>query len=394
VPFDRRVWQEARALRDAGYVVTVICPAGRGYPPGREEREGIVIHRHPRWFEARRAALYPLEYAEALFWETALAWRVYLGRRFRAVQICNPPDLLFLVALPFRWLGTRVVFDQHDLGPELYETKFGRRGAGWRLLRWCERATYRAAHLVLATNGSYAAVARERGGVPPDRVRIVRNGPDLDRIRLEAGDPAWKQGRRYLLVYVGLMDRQDGIDLLLEAMRRLVSERDDVVLVLAGDGPELASLQAEAARLGLGDRARFAGRLGDDRLIPLLGAADVCVAPDPPGPMNDKSTMLKTMEYMAAGKPVVMFDLLEGRVTAGEAALYARDGDPAALAREIAGLLDDLAARERMGRLGRERVERELAWSVQAPRYVVAFNELLGGRPPTRGSGEGGPRRV
>ena len=386
VPFDRRVWQQALALRDAGYGVTVVCPALKGARRGREILEGIEVLRHPLP-EANGALGYLLEYPVALACETWLAWRTFLGPGFALVQGCNPPDLLWLVAQPFRLLGRPYVFDQHDLGPELFEAKFGRRGPLHALLRLCERLSYRLSDHVLATNDSYRRFARERGGVPADRVTVVRNGPDLARFRAVDPDPSWKAGKRHLLVYVGIMGPQEGVEDLLAAMRLLVDARDDVRLVLAGDGPAVPALEARAAALGLGDTVHFAGRLGDDRLIPLLATADVCVAPDPRNPMNDASTMLKTMEYMAAGKPMVQVELTEGRVTAAEASLYARPGDPADFAAKVGELLDDPDRRVRMGRAGRERVEEELQWGCQAPRYLEVIRGLLSRGARARGPG-------
>ncbi len=381
VPFDRRVWHEATTLIAHGYEVSVICPKAMGYLASYEVIDGIHVFRHPLPLEARGAMAYFVEYSAALFWEFVLAWRVLVRRGFDAIHACNPPDTIFLVAGFFKiFLGKKFLFDHHDLNPELYEAKFGRRDMFHRLLLIFERWTFRTADVSIATNHSYRQVAIERGGMAPDRVFIVRSGPQLERMKILPPVEALKHGRRYLVGYVGVMGQQEGIRYLIEATRYIVyeMERRDVHFGLVGSGPELEELKRLAEELDVTDFITFAGRVPDQELLEILNTADVCVNPDEYNAMNDKSTMNKVMEYMALGKPIVQFDMTESRISAQEASIYAKRNDSIDLAEKIVELLDDPDQRERMGRFGRDRVVKELAWRHEVPKLLAAYEELWG----------------
>ncbi|MGD0920928.1 MAG: glycosyltransferase family 4 protein [Terriglobia bacterium] len=378
VPFDRRVWQEARALCEAGYRVSVICPKGRGFDQSRETREGIEIYRHRIW-EASGSLGYLLEYAWALLAEFYLALKVYARTRFRILHACNPPDTIFLIGLFFELFGVRFIFDHHDLNPELYEAKFGKRGFFYRLVCLAERLTFRTADVSLATNKSYREVALTRGRMRPEHVFVVRSCPDLNQIRYGPPRPELKEGKAFLVLYVGVMGPQDGLDLLLESIEHIVKRqnRQDMLFVLVGGGTELSRLQALAAQRGLDAFVKFTGRIPDDELAAYLSTADVCVAPDPKNPMNDKSTMNKILEYMAYARPVVLFDLTEGRRSAGDAALYARPNDPADFAEQIAKLLDSEPLRRQLGEIGRQRITRSLNWEIEKKALLEAYRTVL-----------------
>ncbi len=379
VPFDRRVWQEARTLRAAGAQVVVICPTGKGFEAAYEVLEGIHIYRHPLPPDASSALGYLKEYASALYWETRLAWKVFFRHGFDVIHACNPPDLIFLVALPFKLLGKRFLFDHHDINPELYEAKFNRRDFFWKLLLRLERMTFRLADVTIATNESYKRIAVERGGMDPDKVFVVRSGPDLSRFKPVPPNPALRKGRRFLVGYVGVMGEQEGIDLLLETVAHLVQKRGrtDIQFCLVGGGPSLASLQESAKALGIDDYVTFLGRAPDAELFEVLSTADLCVNPDRVNPMNDKSTMNKIIEYMAMEKPIVQFDVTEGRYSAESASLYAAPNDPVDFADKIVTLLEDEGQRREMGTFGRARVERELSWSHQVPKLIAAYKAAL-----------------
>ncbi|MBS0472162.1 MAG: glycosyltransferase family 4 protein [Proteobacteria bacterium] len=384
VPFDRRVWHEATTLAAAGYEVAVICPKGFAAAEDYVCLDGVHIYRHPLPLEARGWAAYFIEYPVALFYQFRLAFKVRRERGFDVVHACNPPDLIFLVGAFFKLLfGTRFVFDHHDLNPELFEAKFGRRGPLYWVLRLCERLTFALADISIATNESYRRIAIDRGHMSPERVYVVRSGPNLARLKELPPDAVHRNGRTYLVGYIGVIGGQEGIDLLIDAVDYLVHERGrkDIQFTIMGSGPELETMRALAARKGVGDYTRFAGRVSDQEFLAILNTADVCVNPDRVNEMNDKSTMNKIMEYMALRKPIVQFDMTEGRVSAQEASLYAKPNDSRDFADKIAELLDSPDRRARMGAYGQRRVANELSWDHEAPKLLHAYAQLFGAAP-------------
>ncbi len=379
VPFDRRVWQEATTLCQAGATVSVICPKGKGYEADYERIDGIHIYRHNLPLDAQGALGYLVEYGAALFHEFRLALKVRRLHGFDTLHACNPPDLLFLLALPFRLLGVRYIFDHHDINPELYEAKMGKRGFFWHLMVLFERLNFAAAHVVISTNQSYRRIAMERGHKRGKDIFVVRSGPDISKLRSTAPNPALRNGRRYLVAYVGVMGDQEGIDLLLESARYLVQDlgRTDIQFCLVGGGTSLDELIALSAKLGLSDYVTFTGRAPDDVLFRVLSTADVCVNPDRVNPMNDKSTMNKILEYMAFGKPIVQFDVTEGRFSAQEASLYAEANNPQDFADKIVDLLADRAQRDYRGALGLQRVLQGLSWDHEIPHLIAAYRHAV-----------------
>ncbi|MEH6583636.1 MAG: glycosyltransferase family 4 protein [Halioglobus sp.] len=378
-PFDRRVWQEATTLQQNGYEVSIICPTGKGYDKKYELIEGIHIYRHNLPLEADGALGYLLEYGAALFWEFYLAFKVLFSRGFDAIHACNPPDLIFIVGGFFRLFGKKFLFDHHDINPELYEAKFGRRDFFWKLMVWFERLTFKTANVSIATNESYKRIAIERGGMPEGNVYVVRSGPKLDRLKIIDPVPALKMGREFMVGYVGVMGKQEGIDYLLRAAKYIIHDlkRTDIHFGLVGGGTELEALERYANELGISDYVTFTDRVPDQELLEILNTADVCVNPDVANEMNDKSTMNKIMEYMALAKPIVQFDLTEGRFSAGEASLYARKNDEIDMAEKIIELLADPEKRREMGEFGRRRVVDELEWEYEAPKLLRAYEHLF-----------------
>ena len=378
VPFDRRVWLEACALRDAGFQVSVVCPKAPG-DPSFQELEGIRIRKYEPPPPASGAISYAWEFAYCWVRTLVLVLRAATREGFDVIQACNPPDTFWALAAPFKPFGKRFVFDQHDLCPEVYVSRFpnGSRVAH-RALMLLERATYALADHVVATNESYRETAMGRGHVPPNRVTVVRTGPNPDRLRKGRPVASWRNGKRYLCAYLGVMGPQDGVDLALQAAAAIMrSGRDDVHFVLMGSGDSYDELVVLAGELGIADRVTFTGRIPDETVFEILSTADVGLSPDPLNPLNDVSTMNKTMEYMAFELPVVAFELKETRVSAGPAAVYAPPNDTDAFARAIEGLLDDPELRAEMGQQGRKRVEQDLAWRHQAPRYVRVYESLF-----------------
>ncbi|MBB1258556.1 glycosyltransferase family 4 protein [Streptomyces alkaliterrae] len=386
VPFDRRVWQECTTLRDAGWEVHVICPRGtRRDTEAETEIDGVRIHRYPLRAATGGPAGYLREYGSALWHTFRLARKV---GPVHVVHACNPPDLLFLPALWLKRRGTRFVFDQHDLVPELYLSRFGRgRDLLYRAVCALEKLTYRAADVVLATNESYRDVAVRRGGKRPEDVFVVRSAPDVSRFHPVPPEPELKRGKPHLLCYLGVMGPQDGVDYALRALAKLRDEvgRTDWHAVFVGAGDTFDEMVELSRRLGLGEHVRFTGRIPDADLVRYLSTADVCLSPDPHNPLNDVSTMNKVLEYMVMGRPVVSFDLREARVSAGDAALYAAADDEAEFAALIARLLDDPEKRALMGKIGQERISGPLSWKNSQASLLAAYAAACRGRTPAPG---------
>jgi glycosyltransferase involved in cell wall biosynthesis len=381
VPFDRRVWQEALALTAAGFEVHIVCPRTKAYPRSREALDGIHIYRYSPGPEARGFAAYLVEYSVAILSQLRLALGIRLRGRIDVVHICNPPDLLFLVALPLIASGARLIYDHHDACPELMIAKGkGEDSFLTRVTKRLERLTYWLAHVSIETNDSFRDLAISRGGMAPEDVFVVRSAPESQRFVNAQQDKKWLRGRKHLVGYVGIMGFQDGLDYLIDAANLIIRgwRRDDIQFVLVGDGPEMPRLRARVSSLGIGDQVEFTGLVSSDKLLgSILTTADVCVTPDEANPMNDISTMNKVMEYMALGKPIVQFDLHEGRVSAGAASLYAKRNDVSSLAECIVQLIDDTEMRERMGKIGKQRLLTMLSWEVQVPKLLAAYQRAL-----------------
>ncbi|GAB3254558.1 glycosyltransferase family 4 protein [Nocardioides dilutus] len=383
VPLDRRVWLECRALRSAGYEVSVICPKGPG-DPGREVIDGVRIFKYRPAPQARGLITYLFEFLYSWLRTAVLSVKVWRDRPFQALQACNPPDTYWLLARFWKRKGVRFVFDQHDLNPELFLSRFGEptnvlSRAQLGGLRWLEQMTYRTADHVISTNRSYRRIAIERGGIDPVHTTVVRSGPDTTVMR-PVHPPAGTPPRwRHSLVYLGIMGPQDGVDTILEVMRELVvvRGRQDVEATLLGFGDCLEDLKRQCSRMGLDDVVTFTGR-ADARMIAVhLSAAAIGLCPDLKTPLNDVSTMNKTMEYMAYALPSVSFDLLETRVSGEDACLYAPSGDVKAFTDAVELLLDDAELRLSIARKARARVSRVLDWKPQAAAYVRVFDGLF-----------------
>lgn len=382
VPFDGRVWKEACALRDHGCQVTLLSPRGKGYLQNHEILDGVHIYRHPGPKEGNSPLGYVWEYGWALFWEFLYSWWIFMTRGFDVIQGCNPPDDIFLVALPFSLFGVKYIFDHHDANPELYYSKYERKDFFYKAQVWLEQLTYRFSDVVMATNESYKALAVSRGALDPQNVFVVRNGPDLATFNPVPPQPALKHGKPYLVGYVGTMSIQEGLDILLDVALRIKDKgRHDVHFTCVGGGPGLAGLRQMVKEKKLEDTVNFTGRISDKELLDILSTADICVNPDKPCEMNDISTMIKIMEYMALGKPIVQFNLKEGRFSAGEASLYSDNHDLGNdFANKILWLLDHPEERQRMGQFGRKRVEQQLAWEYSVGNLLAAYERVFNSR--------------
>ena len=383
VPFDRRVWQEANSLKNEGYEISIICPKGKGYEKKFEIINDIYIYRHTLPFEAKRALGYFLEYTCALFGEFVLSLKVYFKRGFDVIHACNPPDLIFLIALFYKMLlKKKFVFDHHDLNPELWLAKGGKKDIFYKLLLLLEKFTFMTADISIAANKSYKEIAVLRGGMKEEDVFVVRSAPIIGKFENlipELPDESIKNGKEYMVGYVGVMGKQDGVDYLLRAIDFIVNrrKRENIFFVIIGDGPEWNYSVNLSKELGLDNFVFFTGRIPDKDMIEYLYACDICVNPDVVNDFNDKSTMNKIIEYMILGKPIVQFDMREGRYSADAASLYAKANDETDFAKKILKLLDNEPLRKSMGEIGKKRVKDKFSWKNSEKVLLKAYNHLL-----------------
>ena len=379
VPFDRRVWQEATTLKEAGMVVSIISPKTPKYTLSYELLDGIHIYRHPLPAEADGALGYLAEYSAAVFWQLLLSFKVLRKQGFDVIHGCNPPDLVFILAWLYKPFGKKYIFDHHDINPELFIAKFGKKGFFYKLICLLEKLTFKSADICIATNESYKQIAIERGGKNPDDIHVVRSGPNLNRMRITEPVEQYRYGKRFMVGYVGVMGKQEGVDGWLEAVKYIVNtkKRDDIHFCIVGSGTEIDALIELATELGVDGYVTFEGRVSDEALIDILNTADVCVNPDVVNEMNSKSTMNKIMEYMALGKPIVQYDMKEGRHSALESSLYAKANDHEDFADKVLQLLSDPDKRQSMGEFGRARVTQKLSWDHEGPKLIETYQHVF-----------------
>lgn len=375
-PFDRRVWQEASTLKENGAKVSIICPKMKGYDKSYEVVDNIEIYRH-NLREGKGAFGYLLEYSQAIFWEFILSWKIYFKNRFDVIQGCNPPDLIFFTALFFKPFGVKYVFDHHDINPELYISKFEKKGFFYKLMLLFEKLTFKTANFSIATNESYKKIALDRGKMSPDKVQVVRSGPKLDRLKLLNPKDEYKKEKKYLIGYIGVIGEQEGLDLLLESAAYILSKREDVHFGIVGGGTHLNEIEKLCSDMGLNDHFDFYGRVDDQTMLEVLNTADICVNPDKPTAMNDLSTMNKIMEYMALKKPIVQYTLKEGKFSAGKASLYAKNTDPVDFGDKIIHLLDHPEIRTEMGEFGYKRVLNQLSWDFESKKLIHLYQKVF-----------------
>lgn len=383
VPLNRRAWLEARSLVEAGYEVTVISPkGGAGMTAKRETRDGVRILRYPQR-PASGLAGYLVEYPPSMLFTTA--WLLWLRshRRIDVLQGCNPPDLFFVLGLAGRAFGTRYVYDQQDANPELSAAKWGHRRVG-RLLGWLteklEKASYRTADMVLVPNDSYANIARERGAVDEGRLAVVRNAPPAGHFRTLAEGHGPESDSPFRFGYLGVMGSQDGVEILVEAAAILRQIRPDLQFVvdLVGDGEARPQLERLAAELGIADRLVFHGYRQADYFVPLLATSHVCICPDPPTRFNNVSTMTKVVEYLAMGRPALLFDLQETKSVAGAAGLVVDEPSAAGLGRAMARIAEDRPLLDSLTAAARNRLnELSYSWESSSQRLIEAYSRLV-----------------
>ena len=381
-PSDVRVRQEAATLRNAGFRVTVICPVGNGQR-WREDVQGVRVYRYPVPFQLPGALGYVWEYGAAMLMVAVLTGLVLVTDGFDVLHAHNPPDLFFVLGVAYKLLGKAFVFDHHDLSPELFCVRLSRTPSSWvyRVLLKLERLTCRWADVVISTNLSYKQTVVERADIPEDRVFVVRNGPMMREWPHAPGDSPHCPSLPYRVCYLGTINVQDGVDGLVRAIAHLAGAQHSLPIewTVVGDGDALPEVRALAEELGVAEAMVFTGWVDDqERVREYLRVADVCVDPAPSNALNDRSTMIKILEYMAAGKPIVAFDLPETRFSAQEAALYATPNDEKDLAAKILMLLSDQNMRTQRGAAGRRRIEDHLAWEYSAEALLLAYSTMLG----------------
>jgi glycosyltransferase involved in cell wall biosynthesis len=376
---DIRVKREARALAGAGYQVTVICPRPKKGQAFEVVDPNIHLYQYPPPGGGGGVLSYLWEYGYSALMMFLLSLRVAMREGFDVIHAHNPPDTLWPLAAFYKLFGKRFVFDHHDLSPEMFFARFGNQSSQllFKMLVLFENLTCRLACHVIATNESYQKIEMERGGVPAERITIVRNGPD-DRFRLVPEAPEIRQKATTILGYVGIIGPQDGLDYLLRSLHHLVYtlQQSDIFCVIIGKGDAVPQLKEYAQQLKLEKHVWFTGWVSDEDLLRYLSTADICLDPDPSNPFNDRCTMIKMMEYMALGKPIVAYDLPEHRVSAGDAAVYAPPNDELAFARQIVELIHDPERRNQMGQIGRSRIEARLAWAHQEKHLLAAYDSL------------------
>jgi len=379
VPHDRRVWNEAQAAKEFGYEVSVICPNDPHEKDTRHLINGIRIYRHPRPIEGSGKSALIIEYINALFWEFLLSIRVFLTHRFHVIHSANPPDHIFMIALPFKLFGVKFIFDHHDITPENFVAKFGYKGIFHTLLLKMEWLTFKTADFVISTNESYKKIAIKRGGKKAKNVIVVRNGPDLTKIPEIAPNPKLREGFTYLVGYVGVIAQQEGIENLLYAVDYMVQEKKktDTKFIIIGTGPHWQQVVEQSKKMGLEKYIHFTGFIPDKNLYETLSTVDICINPEFGNDFTNQSTMIKIMEYMTFGKPIVQFYTTEGEVTAGEAALYVRENSPTLFAEAIFSLLNDPERCNKMGAIGQARVKETFSWQQQKGNLAKVYNEIF-----------------
>lgn len=375
VPIDKRVWQEALAVKEMGYNVSILSPKDKRAPKKYEMIEGIHIYRHPLPFEGENAIGYLLEYSIALFWQIILSFKIYFKDRFQVIHTANPPDHIFVVTMLFKLFGVKYIFDHHDASSELYMAKFNRKDLFYRMVRMIEKINFLIADVVISTNESYKKIAVQRGKKNNSQVFVVRNGIDLSRLNTTSNGKVRYDGFDYLVAYVGIIGKQEGIDHLLQVIEHIVFKKEirNIKFIVMGSGTHLAAIQDLSKTMKVDRYIDFAGFVPYNELIGILSGVDVCVNPELKNPYSDISTMMKIMDYMVVGKPVVQFDLTENQFTAGDSALCVEENDIVAFADAVVDLIHDKKRRVQMGEVGKKRISEMLHWGIQKNNLIKAY---------------------
>lgn len=378
VPNDRRVWLEATTLQKAGYNVSVISIKGKNATASRETLDNINVYRYTTPPQTSGTLSFIIEFAYCWLMSFYLSLVVARQHGLDIIHACNPPETFWLIGWFYKLFGKKFLFDHHDLSPEMYYSRFGKKGTAYKLLIWLEKLTFKTADIVLTTNETHKNIAIQRGGYPADKIYIVRSGPDHHKLRPIEPDPTLKNGRPYMVSYLGVLNPQDGVDTVVHLADHMVKQmgRTDIQFVIMGSGDSLQDLKNLTSELSLNDYMHFTDWVELDTIRAYLSTSDVCVDTMPKTPYSDAATMNKILEYMSVARPVAVFDLVESRVSAQTAAVYARPDDLPDLANKVADLLADPQKRQEMGHYGRQRIENELAWEHQQKHLLAAYQAL------------------
>jgi|WetSurMetagenome_2_1015567.scaffolds.fasta_scaffold83427_3 glycosyltransferase involved in cell wall biosynthesis len=378
VPLFKILMQHAAALKQHGADVSIISPKLYGLNKSFEVVDGIAIYRHPMPFEADNVFGFFLEYSIALIWQLLLLIKISCHKRIHVIQGCTPPDLVFLPALLFKMMGIIYIYYQLDLNPELYLSKFHKKGFFYRILILLERLSFRCADYSIVPNESFKTLAIKRSRMDPGKIAVIRSGPDINRIKETTGDIRYKNGKKYLIGYLGVICRQDSLELLIDAIKLIVAVRQDVHFILVGDGPDLPRIRELAGNFKVRDYITFYGMVEDAELLcDIMSTCDMCVNSNNPDGFNDNITSIKIMEYMAFKKPIVQFDCTEDKFTAQQASLYAEKGSTEDFAAKINFLLDHEDIRVSMGESGYQRIVNTLSWKHECAKLLLLFTKVF-----------------
>lgn len=377
-PKDKRVWYEAEAVYDFGYMVSVISPKENRYTKNYEKIDNINVYRHPMPIEANSKVGFILEYLNATFWESYLCLKIFIKHPFHIIHSANPPDHVFIIALFFKLFGVKYIFDHHDITPENYVAKFDKKGIMYKILLLMEKMTFKTADIVISTNESYKKIAINRGNMKENEVFVVRNGPDLNKIKIVPPNNKLKEGFDFSVGYVGIIGKQEGIENLLAAVKYLIYTKEitNIKFIVVGSGPHLKELIRQAKEMKIEKFVHFTGFIPDSDLYEILSTSDICINPEFGNEFTDKSTMIKIMEYMFFGKPIIQFYTTEGEVTAGNSSIYIKNNSIKEFADAIVNLCSDPEKRKKMGNYGKKRISEELCWDNQAINLKSAYEYL------------------
>lgn len=388
VPDDNRVLLEAESLVNAGYSVTVICPTGESRK-WSEKIGGFHAYRYPKPFELDGILGFAIEYGYSLIMMFVYSWYVLLRRGFDVIHVHTPPDLTAVIAIFYQFFGKKFVFDLHDLSPELYLARSARENPNlvYRMLRYFERLACSKADRLIATNETQRSVQIDRCGANPAHCYVVRNGPNEFFLQSVTPVSELRTDGKLVLGYVGVIGIQDGVDYFIRTLCELKNThgRKDFRAVIVGNGPAMTELKRLAKELGVFDLVHFTGMIPFPSVPAYIASFDICFTPDPSNPYNDSCTTIKTMEYMALRKPTVCFRTRENELTAGESAVYADNNDIADYARATVKLMDDPELRQRLGQIGRDRVDDGLTWEHQSVQLLKLYSDLFGDDEPRHG---------